>query len=129
MEKENIDYEFFRNDWLRTSVTTPAIHYDEGEMYLIHSIDSSHESYFQFLDQFNKLTGNERPFSVMWGNKEELTKEEFFLLAQINSKYEILVNYEVGDIFLMDNIKFKHGRTPFIGPRKVGALMGNKVRR
>ena len=39
------------------------------------------------------------------------------------------VNYEEGDIFLLDNVKFRHGRTPFEGTRKVGVLMGNPVPR
>ena len=63
----------------------------------------------------------------MWGNEEDLTQEELFQFAQLNAKYQINVAYEKGDIFLLDNIKFKHGRTPFIGTRRIGALMGDKV--
>lgn len=50
LEREKIDYEFYRKDWLRTRIRTPAIHYHEGEFYFIHSIDSGHNTYFQFLD-------------------------------------------------------------------------------
>ena len=30
LEREKINYEFYRNDWVRTWIHTPAIHYHEG---------------------------------------------------------------------------------------------------
>ena len=66
---------------------------------------------------------------MTWGNGEEFTDEEFNQLIEHESKYQIAVNYEEGDIFFMDNIKFKHGRTPFQGTRKVGVMIGNTVAR
>ena len=52
-----------------------------------------------------------------------------FIIAEMIQKYQAIVSDEKGDIYLLDNIKFKHGRSPFVGPRKVGALMGDTITR
>ena len=81
------------------------------------------------MEQFNILAPRERPSGSYWGNREELSQDERHEFAQINAKYRVFVTYEQGDIFLLDNVKFKHGRTPYIGTRVEGVLMGDKVKR
>ena len=39
------------------------------------------------------------------------------------------ISYEEGDIFVLDNIMTSHGRTPFIGERKVGVMLGDEIHR
>lgn len=89
----------------------------------------THTSYFQFIPGLKKYPMKERPFYTTWGNGEELSTEDFNEFVAVDTKYQLAVNYEEGDIFLIDNIKFKHGRTPYQGKRKVGVLMGNPVSR
>ncbi len=67
------------------------------------------------MDNFNHLPISERPFDTVWGNGESLTEEELYDFAALYAKYTLYVAYEPGDMFLLDNIKFKHGRTPYIG--------------
>lgn len=110
-------------------VKTEAYHYHEGDLYFVHQLDVSDKTYFQLVKEFNKYPQHKRPYYVIWGNGEDITPDEMYQFAFLNSKYQVNVTYEPGDIFLMDNIKFKHGRTPFIGSRRIGALMGDRVNR
>ena len=86
-------------------------------------------TYYQFMSEYNIYPYNERPYYAAWGNGELLSNDEFYQLAQLYQKYQIIITYEPGDVFLLDNIKFKHGRSPYMGERRVGALMGNTVAR
>ena len=105
------------------------MHYHEGERYFLEPLLSSHHTYFQYWEQMKGVAPMDRPLHALWGDGSEVSHDELYELAAHYRKYEILVAYEPGDIFFLDNIKFKHGRLPYLGPREAGALLGQRVRR
>ena len=130
LEEEGYSWEFRGpNDRLYAEKHHAVPHYHEGELYLFDSLASNNWNYFQFIDGFNTLPREERPFDTVWGDGEPLSDAEWREFITLQARYTLFVPYEAGDVFLIDNVKFKHGRTPFEGPRKVGALMGNPVDR
>jgi hypothetical protein len=128
------EYKWLENDFLQViSKTSGQIEYgpDVGEIYQLNQLIASSGHYWDEFDQFNKLPHKERPYCSYWGNGQELSYEEEKDILECHRRFQLAIPYEEGDIFLLDNIKFCHGRTPFTGgtTRKIGVLLGDRLNR
>lgn len=99
---------------LMTRITVPAFKIDEqdGEPYLLFpriALDSP------------KAQNGYRSYPL--GNGEELTIKEKNILLRAFWESRQARNSEIGDILLVDNLKFGHSRESFVGNRKVSVSM------
>jgi len=74
---------------------------------------------------FNKLPYEEQPFPPYWGNGDKFSEEELNILKSLYDNETISEPYEEGDIIVLDNILYCHGRTKYSGERIVGVFFGN----
>ena len=71
-----------------------------------------------------KCFGSDRlPRQTYFGNGEEISKIDLETIHAAYRSEEIVFQWKSGDIVLLDNMKFAHGRRPFTGNRKVIAAL------
>lgn len=92
------------------------------EEFAVHSILDNHRS-------MNYGEG-ESPLHSQWGDGSEFMEEELAALrAAVDGAECVRQRLEPGDVIVVDNFRFAHGRLPFSGPRKHVALMSEDVPR
>jgi hypothetical protein len=79
------------------------------------------------------LSADERPLKLTFGDGTEMTLEEKRLFLKIYDDYGIPINWEVGDVALICNYRFAHGR-PAVHleegeERELGVLIGESFDR
>jgi hypothetical protein len=91
----------------------------------VNSLLGMHGSFFDSYDKYYEtLPYMERPLHSLWGNGEEFTEEEIQTIKVLYQQNSIRFEWKAGDIIIIDNLWWAHGRYPFFGPRKILALMG-----
>eukprot|EP01084_Bolivina_argentea_P101274 181613_1 len=89
--------------------------------------------HFDCFQEYNKFTLNQRPTHTKWGNDEEINQHEYDLMSEIYNQYAIDIELEKGDIIIIDNLLWAHGRTSFVddpnNKRLIGAVLFDKVER
>ncbi len=91
----------------------------------VNSLLGMHGSFFDSYDKYYEtLPYIERPLHSLWGNGEEFTKEEIQTIKILYQQNSIRFEWKEGDIIIVDNLWWAHGRYPFFGNRKILALMG-----
>ena len=67
-----------------------------------------------------ELFGADRlPRSACFGDGSEITDEELAVVRAAFEREVIVFSWQKGDVLLLDNMRFAHGRRPFTGNRKV----------
>ena len=66
----------------------------------------------------------ERPLHSLWGNGDEFAADEIAVVKQLYQKNAIRFEWAAGDVIIVDNLWWAHGRYPYHGDRKILALMG-----
>ena len=79
------------------------------------------------------LSAEERPLKLTFGDGTEMTLEEKRLFLKIYDDYGIPINWKVGDVALICNYRFAHGR-PAVHlqegeERELGVLIGESFDR
>ena len=113
--------------WAPTSVTHPRL----GELYF-GSILNRHAATCSTGDAhsvFGAMPPTERPYQCEWADGGELTSEEIAELLEVHKRATWRVQLHAGDLVVIDNLRFAHGRTPYVGSRLMGLLIGRMVER
>lgn len=119
-----ISYEWLPDNCLRTVQVNPAsaVHPVTGEKLWFNQAHLFHVSSLEpaVRDSLIKVLGQDRlPRNTYYGDGAPIAEEA---LAQIRAVYEatkIRFAWEKGDLLLLDNMLFTHGRDPYVGERKV----------
>lgn len=62
---------------------------------------------------------DQRPLHSLIGNGRELTEEEYDLMSRIQDEVEVAIPWtHKGDLLVVDNFRFEHGRRPYDSFRK-----------
>lgn len=69
-------------------------------------------------NELGRFPLHRQPFHTLIGNGEELSDEEYLVLSDIHHRHEQLFTWAAGDILVVDNFRYMHGRTPFRGHRE-----------
>ena len=88
-----------------------------------------HGMFFDLDDRFNDLPYDERPFHATWGDGTEVSSEERQTIETFYKKTNIEIDWEVGDILVLDNLWYGHGRDAFEGYREVSVMIGDSINR
>ena len=63
------------------------------------------------------------PHQTYYGNGDRIDPEDMALIRQAYLQETVLFSWEPGDLLILDNLVFAHGREPFRGPRKILACL------
>lgn len=66
---------------------------------------------------------DEMPRNVLFGDGSPIPSDDLEQVRRVIQSEKILFPWEEGDVMLMDNLLFAHGRQPFEGERKIAVAM------
>ncbi|HUC59573.1 MAG TPA: TauD/TfdA family dioxygenase [Streptosporangiaceae bacterium] len=55
------------------------------------------------------------PFNSYYGSGEELAEEDYWVLVRAYQQVTVEVNWQQGDVLIIDNVMTAHGREPYVG--------------
>jgi alpha-ketoglutarate-dependent taurine dioxygenase len=131
---EGITAEWIGTGGLRTRSIRPAIvrHVHGGEPLWFNHVNAVHITGHppDLLAAFRKnFAPDELPRHCLFGDGEEIDDE---IAAAVRDVYEaetIRFSWQAGDVLLLDNMYWSHGRDPYQGNRRVLVGMAREVRR
>lgn len=129
----DIEYEWLNNNGLRTKQILPAtkkhpITQEElwfNQAHLFHHAALNKE----IRDSLIATRGKENlPRNAYYGDGSEIAEETIQTIIDIYENIKISFPWSGGDVLLLDNMLFSHGREPFVGERRVlvGMAQANK---
>jgi alpha-ketoglutarate-dependent taurine dioxygenase len=127
-ERHGITYAWINDDLLRTEQNCPAtaVHPYTGakvwfnQAHLFHVSSHTDENRQALLQTF----GEERlPRHAYYGDGEALEEEVLDTIRAIYEEEKIAFAWDNGDLMLLDNMLYSHGRDPYEGARKVLVAM------
>jgi alpha-ketoglutarate-dependent taurine dioxygenase len=129
-ERHGIRYAWLSDVLLRTEQDCPAVarHPQTGatiwfnQAHLFHVSSHTAENRKALLDTF----GEDRlPRHSYYGDGEPLEEDVLDLIRGIYEEEKIAFPWQRGDLLLLDNMLYSHGRDPYEGARKVLVAMAN----
>jgi alpha-ketoglutarate-dependent taurine dioxygenase len=67
------------------------------------------------------------PRNVYYGDGTPIENEVIAEILDVYEKLAVRFSWQEGDIILLDNMLTAHGRSPFVGPRKIVVAMGEMI--
>ena len=119
---------------LKTRYTISAFEYfPHLDRNLLYSSMADDGAWFDTWPLVQHLPADERPLKLTFGDLTEMTREEKELFIDIYDRHGIPIHWKVGDVGLICNYRFAHGR-PGIHlkegeDRELGVLIGESFRR
>lgn len=109
-----------------------ARHPSTGEEFMFHAILSGHTSWYDEWPPWSELEASARPWHSRWGDGTEFSEVELSALrnAYAAASAATAFDWQAGDLLILDNIRFVHGRTAFDGDeqsREIGVMMGGLI--
>lgn len=119
-----IEYQWLEHQNLRTRQVLPAItkHPDTGDLlwfnqaHLFHATAMGSEIYQTLLSSHGE---SHLPRNAYYGDGSKIEDEVIKIIQDIYQENKISFLWKKGDLLLLDNMLFSHGREPFFGERKV----------
>lgn len=120
----DIEVEWLPNNGLRTRQFTPGLqkHPVTSEPVWFNSAHMFHVSSLRqdVHKAMVSLVGEENlPRNVYYGDGSRIPNEVFDRIRAAYLKNKILFDWQAGDLLILDNMLFAHGREPFVGDRRV----------
>lgn len=119
---------------LKTRYTISAFEYfAHVDRNLLYSSMADDSAWFDTWPLVQHLPADDRPLKLTFGDLTEMTREEKELFIDIYDRHGIPIPWKVGDVALICNYRFAHGR-PGIQlkegeDRELGVLIGESFRR
>jgi alpha-ketoglutarate-dependent taurine dioxygenase len=122
--ENNIEFEWLSNNGLRTKQLLPAtaIHPHTKEKLWFNQAHLFHVSALgaDIQRELINSKGKENlPRNTYFGDGTEISDEIVAVISKIYELHKIKFEWNKGDVMLLDNMLFSHGREPFRGERKV----------
>ena len=132
-QRHGIRHEWLSEDLLRTEQQCPASarHPHTGAMvwfnqaHLFHVSNHTEENRLALLGTFNE---DRLPRHCYYGDGEALEVEALDIIRAIYEEEKIAFQWQRGDLLLLDNMLYSHGRDPYEGARKVLVAMAEARR-
>lgn len=75
------------------------------------------------------LPYHERPYHSRWGDGTELSQDEFDALSGCYDKYSVAIPVRTGEVLIVNNFRWTHGRRAYSGHRDILVVMSKSVTR
>lgn len=122
--RHEIEHQWVENDILRTAqvcqgvayhpITGQRVFFNQAHLFHISSLDAAQAR--AMCDVFGK---DRLPRQSLYGDGQQIPAEELSAVRAAFAKASISFPWQAGDVLLLDNMQFAHGRRPFQGTRKV----------
>jgi len=128
--KRGLDAEWGDNGLLKTRYTVSAFEYfPQLDRNLLYSSMADDSAWFDTWPLVQHLPISDRPLKLTFGDGSEMTYDEKQLFLDVYDDYGIPIEWEVGDVALICNYRFAHGR-PAVHvkegeERELGVLIGD----
>ena len=120
----DIEFEWLEDNKLRTKQINPAlvIHPDTKEEVWFNQAHLFHVSNLKddLRVKLVEMLGEEHlPRNAYYGDGRDIDEEVLKLISKSYQENTIKFKWQKGDLLLLDNVLFTHGREPFSGERKI----------
>lgn len=130
-EAHEIELEWLEDGVLRTSQVCQGthVHPDTGETFIFNQVNLFHISMVEpdNLEAMKEMFGTRLPRNAYFGDGSEIPTEVVHKVANAFKNSSIDLDWEQGDVALLDNFRAAHGRRSFSGERKVLAALMDPV--
>lgn len=129
LASKNMEFEWVSEDHLRTKWVLPAFRQHpvtKEDVWFNHMYFGHKTLYDPMVLDF--IGEDNLPFATYYGDGTVIEDE---VISELNNAYEeckIEFPWQKGDLLLMDNMMFSHGRNPFEGERTILVAMSQVVR-
>ncbi|NRA72968.1 MAG: TauD/TfdA family dioxygenase, partial [Gammaproteobacteria bacterium] len=128
--EEGMEYEWLDNDGLQTRTLCPAIisHPITGEKSFFNQIQLHH---IYFLESeireslLNMVSLRGMPRNVYYGDGSVIEDSVLALISKMYEACAVRLQWQAGDLIMVDNMLTAHARDPFKGERKIVVAMGD----
>jgi alpha-ketoglutarate-dependent taurine dioxygenase len=122
--KNNIKFEWLNDGELRTTQQLPAVqkHPVTGELLWFNQAHIFHPATLskEIRESLLAAKSKERlPRNTYYGDGSEIDDETILTILEVYQKYKLSSVWQAGDVMLLDNMLYSHGREPFKGERRV----------
>lgn len=125
---QNIASEWLDKETLRTTqdcqgvayhpVTQERVFFNQAHLFHVSSLDP--KSAQSMIDLFGR---DRLPRHAVFGDGEEISADDLQIVRTAFTNASIAFPWQSGDVILLDNMQFAHGRRPFKGKRQVVAAL------
>ena len=127
-KSNDIECEWLDSDTLRTRqtcqgtarhpITGSRIFFNQAHLFHISSLGPPAEK--AIINYFGK---DRLPRQTYYGNGQEIPTADLELVRDAFTRATVTFSWRPGDILLLDNMQYAHGRRPFVGERQVLAAL------
>lgn len=123
-DTNGIGYEWLEDNCLRTVQVNPAtalhpvsqvpVWFNQAHLFHVSSLDEA------VRDSLVSVLGEDRlPRNTFYGDGSPIEPETLALIRDAYEQTKVRFTWERGDLLLLDNMLYTHGRDPYVGERKV----------
>lgn len=129
LKREGMQYTWLDDERLRVQWVMPAFqqHPVTGEQVWFNHMYFGHKSLYDKKTR-SVIPEDYLPFLTCYGDGTPIPDEVIAKFTAAYQEVSIVNTWEKGDLLLLENMLFSHGRQPFAGERKTLAGMANEVR-
>lgn len=136
--ERGLEFEWGDNRYLKTKYTVSAFEYHPGtDTNLIYSSVADDSVWFDTwpgvdklptFDDFDAATPAQRPLKMTFGDGSEMSRQEIKEFIDVYDRYGIPINWQLGDVAVVCNYRFAHGRPSYDlqegEERELGVVLG-----
>ncbi|BAY99591.1 condensation domain-containing protein [Tolypothrix tenuis PCC 7101] len=127
-----ISFEWYGDDSLITRQVRPAlaVHPQTGESVFFNQIQLHHIAYLDIKTRESLLSlfdEKKLPRNVYYGDGTPIEDDVIAEINQVYQQSQTSFPWLKGDILMLDNMLCAHGRSPYIGQRKIVVAMGEMI--
>lgn len=127
-----ISYEWYGDNGLITRQVRPAlaVHPKTGESIFFNQIQLHHIAYLDIKTKESLLSlfdEKKLPRNVYYGDGTPIEDDVIAEIDRVYQQSQTSFQWRRGDILMLDNMLSAHGRSPYIGQRKIVVAMGDMI--
>lgn len=102
--------------------TGEAVWFNQAHLFHLSNLKSEVRDYL-----VSSYGANRVPRNSLFGDNTNILDEDINTINETYDKVKVTFPWESGDILMLDNLLFAHGRNPYKGPRKVFVRMAGPL--